>query len=417
MALERLDEYVLEVDTPEAAFATINADFAAEAKRMWIWNLSADPQSESIENPAYTNNLGEHERVKGLKFANEASFTTHAEGLQTAAGDSGTAVITAFTNLLQAVGGTAVNLDTGDTADAAATTASVPVDGNGDHSADSFAGFVKANGDIECRPLISAGPHVPYILLSEAPAEDSVVYAAANCNWTDNPSAFPAAQSRLIGSETELNLDLLGMVGSLSLSEVAPNEVQTVDWSWRMGSFTRRVADTRTDPANYRPEVLAGGSFCLAKAHETVAQNFMALDFAAFSVEIGATYLAHRDAPSTLGIQGWKRDPGGRVTVSIHIPHNVLPSTAADPTSASGGLGLTDTNWDAVWETNTSDENDFQLLLQFGKTAGKIFCIWFRKLRLIGVEKVELDGIASNKLTFVRRHDDASTPPIIMAQL
>lgn len=427
MALARMNEFTLEVK-PEPTgsggdgFNTEDAAFATNAKTIRVGNVSASVDYEAIEDSRYTSDLGEHQRIKGLAHPSSSfSFDTWAEGLGTATTDGVAATNNAISWLGAAVFGAAPVLSTGDQVAAAPTdAANFSEDLNGEHGVGQLVAVGLSTG-IEVRPITaySAAAITLGMNLSATPAENDDLYGGANLQWTDNPATFHTVQCRLVDrASDDLNKKLRGMAGSLSLSEQPPNQPQMLSWSFNLGSFADDYSDTQSEPTPTRPTVLAGGQFLIAK--EGTERAYTEISYGSIGVNFNASYNAVPDPNDSTGIQAWHRDKGGRWEVTVHLPHDHNPNTT---------LSTTNDTWREIWRDGTVDENAFQMLLQYGSTAGSIFALWFRSLILVGWEEVELDGIASQKLTFARKTgtyysqsaandsnwNETNVPPCIMA--
>lgn len=416
MAYERRDEFVLEVYN-ESTFAT--SEGGSGAALVSIWDLSADGiDYEVIENPAYTTDIADHEPIKGLVYPNASlGFTVHPQGLGgSGAGDTVAATANAVTKLVGGVFGQSPDLSTGDTVQAAPSpTVSQFTEGTDTNHGVGQLVAVGLSTGIEVRPITtySTAAITLGIKLSAAPSASDVLYGGANLKWSDNPASFYYIQTRVLGADKHLNKECLGQVGNLTIPEVGPNELPTLQFEFKVADFNDVFTDTRTDPSAYRASPLAGGQFIIAA--EGVEQDYMRFCTGRISVNFNADYDPVECAHDTAsGIAGWRRTKG-KPEVTIVLPHDSDPSAAATA-SGSGGLGLTPDNWRAIWrDESNDDENAFQILAQYGTSAGSIFAFWFRSLYLWGWEEIEVGGIAYQRLTF-RRKTGATTPPVVAAQ-
>lgn len=419
---------VLEVDQEASGdtFATLNGDFASEAKLLRIANCSATLGKESLSNDLYTDGLGINKPIVGLSHPfSSVSFDSEAQGLVTAAGDATAATATAVTYLACAVCGQAPDLSTGALVEASPTptVSQFTEDSNGAHGVGQLVAIGLSTG-IEVRPITaySTGAITLGIKASAAPATGNVLYGGANAKWADNPSFLQKCQMKLVGNDLHQNYTVLGAVGSLSLSEAAPNESQMLSWEYKVAEFSDLASDTKQDPGESVRAVLAGGQFIIAL--EGTEQDWMCGTYGSISASLNADYTAVPDPCDAKGLQGWLRNKGSDFEVTIHVPHDFDPSATATA-GGTGGLGTTEDTWREIWRTGT--DNAFQVLLQYGTTAGRIFAVWFRSLYLAQEpEMVELDGIAAQKLTFKRKTgtaygsasnwNETNVPPCVVAQ-
>lgn len=418
---------VLEVDqeTSGDTFKTVNGDFASAAKLLRIANCTVTLGKESIANDLYTDGLGINKPIVGLTHPfSSVSFDSGAQGLVTAAGDTTAATATAVSYLAAGVCGQALALSTG------STVAASPVDSanfdesvGGSHGVGQLIAVALSTG-IEVRPVTaySTATIELGIKLSATPSAGNVIYGGANAKWSDNPTSLQKCQMKFVGNDLHQNYTALGCVGSLSLSEAAPSESQMLSWEYKVAAFSDLASDTKQDPGQSERTVLAGGQFIIAL--EGTEQDWMCNTYGSIGVSLNADYTAVPDPCDDDGIQGWLRNKGSDFEVTVHVPHDFDPSAAATA-AGTGGLGTTEDTWREIWRTGT--DNAFQILLQFGTTAGGIFAMWFRSMYLAQEpEIVEMDGIAAQKLTFRRKTGTAygtssnwtesDVPPLVIAQ-
>jgi len=421
MAFENLNEFVYEVDAPEDEFATLNPTFDAVRLLMHVWDWSGTPTLPAIENPATVVDFGEHIPISGIAIDNTVGFTSHAEGIVAAATDTVLAVARALTHLLHGMCGTAPTFSTGSVTAGVPTVSAMDENVGGAHAVNQLAAFVLPSGVIEVRPIVAyASPGITLgIKLSAAPAAGALIYGSASVEFDDNPCPMTTIQSRRVHGDEKLNLELLGQALSLSMSEVGTNEVQTIAWSSRLVAFSKNYADTREDPPAYQASVFAGSTILLGAAlNDAVpaATDFMCLTFGGFSLNMNLTYLPiGGKCGEPKGADDWFRQKGGRPEVTVVVPHSKKPSEAA-AADGSGGLGLSATDWEDVWN-NKDAENDFQILGQFGDQAGRMFTFYGRHMALMmEPEEVDLgDGLAGYTLTF-RALTGGAEPRYIFSQ-
>lgn len=387
----RAGTHVLAVDHESTAFITEESDFDSVKLKTPIWDVGIGLKRQTIENQAVRVDLGEHPPGIGLQYPeSELSLTTYTQGLGTAAGDAVAAVATAFSHLLASCLGGAEVLSTGSTASGTPTTIEVIETDDGNHADDTLVGFnVASTGKTYVRPVGSYTPVLGTMdLLMEvptAPVATDVIYGGVNVQSAE--SSLFRLQGELAGKNTAQNYKFLGAVGNFTLPEMTEAEAQTIQFTHKMGKFTRYDSITQAAPALLKPLVNAGGEFLIAQFGATATTS---LSLLRAGVDLARTYTADPDAGSDDGICGWVlTDQQTRITLHVR-------DTAAMPS------GFTVSNYYSSFGSATLVENDYHLLLNFGgKTAGKIFSLYFPRIHLVGdPEAVEIDGIAAQKLTF-----------------
>lgn len=409
MARERRDEFVVEVSA-ESTFATSEG---GGGDPLAVWDLSGTGVDyEVIENPAYTLDIATHEPIKGVVYTQAAqSFSSHAVGQVTAKGNGSIATSNAVTKLIGGLCGAAPTLSTGDTVASAASSSVFTQTTAGRHGVNQLVAVGLSTG-IEVRPCTgySTDTLTLGIKLSATPQAADVIYGAATGKWDDNPSSHYYVQTRMLGADTSLNKELLGQVCNLSIGEVGPNEIPVLSWELKAADFTDIFSDSAVAATAYRGTVNAGGQFIIAAAGS--AQDYMRICTGRVSINVNADYDPVECAHDTaIGISGWRRMKG-IPEITIVLDHDNDPNVAATA-SGSGGLGLTATSWRQVWRDGT--ENAFQILAQYGTSAGSIFAWWVRSCYLVKWEEITLGGIAYQKLTF-RPKTGATAPPWLFGQ-
>jgi hypothetical protein len=390
MTASRWGTFSAAFDAETTAFATIEADFAAEKLRIPCWDFSVELKHQAIENQAVRVDLGEQLPGIGLAYPESAaSFTTYVEGLAAAAPTTAPDP-TAFSHLLAASLGAHGTAGAGSTIKAASspTATSVAETDAASHAENSLVAFQMPDGTVEVRPVGAYATDTMALLmaLSGAPDEGDIIYGGINFALTeDGPLA--KIQGEAIGKNTAQNYRFLGCVGHMTLNEHSSREAQTVSWRLQAADFTRYESVAQVAPELILPAVAAGGEFLIGKYGSTAT---VSLDWLRVSVEPAREYTAHEAAGSAIGIQDWVLT-GAALRVTIHVLDVDEVPAAFTPTTYFGGF-------------NSSDiaEKLFHLLLNFGgKVAGEICSFYFPRLHQLGEpEPVELDGVAAQKITF-----------------
>lgn len=388
----RAGTHVLAVDHESTAFNTAESDFDSVKLRTPTWDVSTGMKRQAIENSAVRVDLGEHPPGLGLQYPeSEVGFTTYLQGLGTAAGDGVTAARNAFSTLMASCLGGTPTLSTGSVATGTPTTLEVIEADLDAHADDEIAGF-EVGGLVYARPIgtydSGTGTCDLLMALPSAPVADDVVYGAVNIKSAET-SLF-RMQGQLAGKNTAQNYKFYGCVGNFSLPESTEAEAQSVNFTYQMGKFTRYDtldSGVHVAPSVLRPLVNAGGEFLLAKFGQTATTS---LSLLRIGVELARTYTADPDAGDDSGLCGWVlTDQQTRITLHVR-------DTATLPT------GISASNYYSAFGSATLSENDFHLLLNFGKkTPGSICSFYFPRIHMVNdPEPVDIDGIAAQKLTF-----------------
>ena len=255
------------------------------------------------------------------------------------------------------------------------------------HADDTLVAFVDDNGDVRVRPVGTYATDTMTLLMNlpSALSAGNVIHGGVNIQSAED-SLF-VIQGELLGKNTAQHYDFMGSVGNFSLPEMTEGDAQTIQFTHKIADFARYQSGTQAAPSILRPLVNAGGEFLIAKFGKHTGTN---LDLLRVGIETARTYAADPDANATIGICGWVlTDQQTRITLHVR-------DTATMPS------GFSVSNYFSSFGSNTATENDYHLLLNWGrKVAGRIFSLYFPRIHLVmEPEPVDIDGIAAQKLTF-----------------
>jgi hypothetical protein len=394
MAKERLDDATLEGDAVEAAFGTINGDYATDRLQQKFSDWSDSVVRERIPDDAASTDLGSRKARKGL-VSGEFSFVIDAPGQVTEAADAAQAAETSFGRLCAAaLGGAQVRSTGDDTAADSHTSTVVIMTTAGRHDENQLALFTIDTGR-EMRPIWSRSTATLTLGMALSAAPDSgggdLVSGAENIGWVDKP-AF-SWQGRKIGGDTYLQREYRGVVFDLELMEAGEGEIPKFKFTGHPSEFTQLPSLTQINPAAVLANVVSGGEFLVAKHASAAATKD--LDFVRASLVTNGGYTripGPKNASGHDATFGWRRGKdaeNGPFSLTVHVAHDHTPPSACDA---------------AAWETmvETPGTNDIcQIMLSFGqRVAGQVCGVWARYLILKEWEMVDLDGLAAQKLTF-----------------
>lgn len=388
----------------ETAFNTENSPFTVQS--LATWDLEPGLKNQPIENQAVRVELGEQKPGLGITHPDsELTFSTYAAGLSSAAGDGVAATATALTTLIAGCLGGTPAASTGSTVKAASspTTTSIAETDAANHAANTLVGFAQDDGTIEVRPVAGYSTDTMTLLmaLSTAPSEGNVINGGMNIKNVE--TSLSTIQGQAVGKNTAQNWKFYGSVGNFTLAEAAESEAQTLQFSFKAGSFTRYESLTQTAPTLARPLVNAGGEYLIGKYGSTATST---LDLMRVGIDLGREYTADPAANDSDGICGWVlTNQQTRITLHVRDTES-MPS------------GFTVTSYFGSFNDTDETENDYHILLNFGqRVGGKILSIYIPRCHLVmQPEQVDMDGIMVQKLTFALSQDSSITNKIWIAQ-
>jgi hypothetical protein len=398
-----IDEEILGTDT----FGTRNTGFDSDKQRFMAFDFTTNLNEQSLEQSGTRQDLGKHERIKGLFHPeSELSVSTYLQGLGTAAGDGVTPTITngqiyatsaVFGHKPVAAADATSTVCDGSNVAVGSPTATVfdqetetNVFGN-----DTVVGVDLSTG-LECRPIASwsADTITLAIALSAAPVATDILYGSANVQWRDNDNTTrPFMQAETIGLDDEDSREFYGCAGSLVFPETPAAETQAAQFTFRAASGLYPTSTTQTSPTAIRPVVQAGGQFLVAEAGS--AKTGINADWCRANVNLTNTWAGQDAINTTIGLSQWVlTDTDG--TIEMTFAHDFDLTSLALP----GGS----TTWRDAFIAGGTD-NNFQLFYQWGTTAGNIVTFYAKAVRVaMYPEMVDVDGIAAIKVTFEPQH-------------
>ncbi len=411
---ERIARQTLLLDE-EAAFGDggpfSGSELAGRVKNVDQTNVAA------AEVPIELNSLlgGVHPPAKGMsKVRDGVPFEMYLEGLGTAA-TGAEAVATAQTRLFSAAYQQDPDLTTGSAAAAAATTTSVGEKTVGAHTlvaaeAIGLAAFEVVIGGLtkyQIRPYYYDSPNLKLLMeLGAAPAEDAVVYGAANLRRVDDwaEGAMPLSLAIKMLSTTIQNAHLKGCAVNFNMGETLPGVVPSIQFTPMGVSHESRFVEATPTLPDFVYNVAGGGEVAMAKHDSTVLESIAAPrvswpDFRTFILD-GDINAVDPDTGEPAGGGNWS---GQLSPAPIHIWCRI----AEVPPAACGSV-----TFEAM--AYSQDERDrVQVLTAFGRTPGRMAARYLHTAVIRNwVGYTDSDGVAMQEFDCVPYDGLSSTAAV-----
>lgn len=405
--MSRPGDLTWEIDGPEASFGVINGDYSSDKISMKVTSFTDGVTDAAVPDEAYTTDLGGRLHATGLAEG-QLSWTSDVRGQGTAAGDGTQASETGIGRCIASCLGGAQSLSTGDTTTATSHTTTVVTETNaGRHEAGELALFT-VGSNVYMRPIWSRASGALTLGMALPSAPDSgggeVINGTESIQYTDSPSY--SIQGRKIRGSTYLDRQFLGIVTDLSMPQAAEGEIQKIEFTGNVASFSRGGSYSQTDPGTVRPAVVAGGEFLIAKSESAAATKALSYVGATLSVTRGwEREVGPNNANGLDSSFGWRpsKTQNGPITLELHLKKTDTPPAACDAST-----------WEEMFQTPDSNDRLQVLLAYTSGGAGRSFGVWLRDLILLGWEEVDFSGVMAQKLMF-GVETGFNSPPLVMA--
>jgi len=388
----------------ETNFATEPVDFASAKESIATWGDEMVMKKEPLENQAKRSDFGEHEVGEGVAHP-VATYNCNSYGLgigNDAMENPGfvdsLATRNAFTDMAAAVLGGAPAFSTGSTAATTPTnphTASLITEADaGNHAQGGFVGvmdttspdaahenrmyprFITSYDNVTNPGEMALNFDLPFV-----PAAGDLLYGMSAIPYAEQHTQTMFAES--IGKNDEQNYKMRGMIGNLSIAEVATNQPLVWAWAFRCGAFDELFTQAQVAAENLRPRAIAGGEGIIGLYGRT---DYQALKYGRFSLELGNTFEAEEDW-SDIGLDGWFKN-----NMQLRFSCHFREKSGTPP-------GVTANTWREAWSTGGT-QTLFHAQITTGRLIpGRIVTIYMPMLRLLDRPEKPSGGVNGKAVT------------------